>query len=214
MRSQVCWSLAAAAVLAACSNGGYAASPAGTGDIPGLTPAAAPPPAGMERAGHKKKSFVYWTLFASCSYPQIQWAAVPLKAKSKAKSLDCSKQNGLSYTSGLTIDSAGRLWVLSFSKSGGSPSEAAVFQLPLTPASVQEYTFILSGTSAADAIAFDPSGNLWVSSPGNAGVLEYTGPFKTSGTLKPAMTIAVPSGYKMYDLALDKSANLYATNAN
>lgn len=203
--------LLSAGALAGCGNAATSLPAAGSGP-PGVTPYAQPLEP-IEDAAHKK-SRIYWTLFASCSYAQIQWAAVPLKAKSKAKSLFCSTKNGLHYTSGLAVDSSGRLWVLSFSKSGGSPSEVAVFKLPLTSNSVQQYTFVLSGTNGADAIAFDPSGNLWVSSPGSASVLEYTGPFNTSGTLDPATTVGVPSGYNMYSIAFDKSANLYASNAD
>ncbi|HEY6326396.1 MAG TPA: hypothetical protein VIW73_07810 [Candidatus Cybelea sp.] len=162
----------------------------------------------------KKPHYVYWTLFASCSYPQIQFAKLPLKTSSSHTSYYCSKGNGLQYTSSLGIDSSGRLWVVSFSQSGAKPSEVAVFKLPLRATSVQQYTFVLSGTNGADALAFDPSRNLWVSSPGNSSILEYKGPFTKSGTLTPALTVNVRSGYNMYSLAFDKSANLYASNAN
>jgi sugar lactone lactonase YvrE len=112
------------------------------------------------------------------------------------------------------VDSAGRLWVVSFSKSGASPSEVAVFKLPLKSASVQLYTFVLSGTNGVNALAFDPSGNLWVTSPGNGSVLEYTAPFKKSGTLSPALTVAGPPSYKPSGIAIDKSAAVYVSNFN
>ncbi len=159
-----------------------------------------------------KRHYVYWSLFASCSYPQVQFAKVPLKATSTATSYNCSTKNGLSYTSGLAVDSSGRLWVISFSASGGTPSEVAVFKLPLKATSVQQYTFVLSGTNSADALAFDPSGNLWVASPGNTSVLEYTGPFTKSGMLAPAVSVAVP-GTNPYGIAVDKSANVYVGDA-
>ncbi|HVR47379.1 MAG TPA: hypothetical protein VMT95_12190 [Candidatus Binatia bacterium] len=195
-----------AALLAACSSAALAPTlPAGAG----ASAALGQPALEFANSPH----FVYWTLFASCSYPQVQFARVPMKATSKDTSYYCSKGNGLHYTSGLRVDSSGRLWVLSFSKSGGTPSEVAVFKLPLKATSVQLYTFVLSGSNAADALAFDPSGNLWVSSPGNSSVLEYKGPFKKSGTLNPALTVGVPSGYSIYSLAFDKSGKLYASNS-
>lgn len=200
MRSRSFALLLVAAALCGCS-GGFAPP------LPGQSLVA-----NAVRADKKLRQNVYWTLFASCSYPQIQYAAVPIKAKSKAKSYFCSAKNGLGYTSGLSIDAKGRLWVLSFTKNGGNPSEAAVFKLPLGKTSVQQYTFVLSGTSGSDAIAFDPSGNLWASSPGNSSVFEYTGPFNKSKTLTPVLTLSVPSGYKMYSIAFDKSANLYESN--
>lgn len=193
------------AVLAGCVNAGFAPSapPPADSFVSGASPADAPATA---------KHYVYWTLFAACSDPQVQYARVPLKSKSKTKNYFCSTKNGLHYTSGMALDSSGRLWILSFSQQGATPSEVAVFKLPLKKSSVQEYTFLLSGSSGGDALAFDPSGNLWVSSPGNATVLEYSGPFTKSRTLKPKRTLGIPSGYNMYSLAFDKSANLYAAN--
>ena len=109
-----------AAALAGCSGASFGppAPPAGDGVAPGapLGPSAALQP------GKKQRHYAYWTLFASCSYPQVQFARAPMKSTSKTTSYDCSKQNGLHYTSGLGVDSLGRLWVLSFSRSGASPT--------------------------------------------------------------------------------------------
>ncbi len=199
-----------AAALAGCSNAAFGPpAPSGAGaSLATVQPAALQP-------YRKKHHYVYWTLFASCSYPQIQFARVPMKSTSKATSYDCNAKNGLGYTSGLGVDSKGRLWVISFNgKYGPKPSKVEVFKLPLRASSVQEYTFVLSGSNGCDALAFDPSGNLWVSSPGNTSILEYKGPFTKSGTLNPALTIGVPSGYNMYSIAFDKSAKLYASNAD
>jgi len=184
---------------------------AGLGPPP-LTSAGAPIVPQRFPAG-KPASNVYWTLYASCKYPPIQYARIPLKKKTKAASYFCSKQNGLSYTSGLGVDSSGRLWVLSFNgKYGGKPGFVAVFKLPLKSSSVQQYTFVLSGTNGPNALAFDPSGNLWVTSPGNSSVLEYTGPFNKSGTISPALTIPGPSSFDPSGIAIDKSANIYVSN--
>lgn len=180
-----------------------------------------PPPTGAARptvsqrwGAGKPASNVYWTLYASCKYPQIQYAKVPLKKKSKSSGYFCSKQNGLGYTSGLGVDKSKRLWILSFNgKYGGKPGLVAVFKLPLSSDSVQEFTFVLSGTNGPDALAFDPSGNLWVTSAGNSSVLEYTGPFTKSGTLSPALTIPGPSSFNPSGIAIDKAANVYVSNS-
>jgi len=194
-------SLAIAVVLLSGCGGGFAPQPASV------------PDAAFPDAHHKAPQHVYWTLFASCSYPQVQFAKVPITSKSKHASYYCSKQNGLGYTSGLGVDSRGRLWVISFNgKYGPKPSKVEVFKLPLKSSSVPAYSFVLSGSNGCNALAFDPSGNLWVSSPGNSSILEYAGPFTKSGTLTPALTINVPSGYNMYSIAFDRSARLYAAN--
>lgn len=163
----------------------------------------------------KARHSVYWTLYASCQYPQLQFAGVPLNKKSKAKSYDCSKTNGLGYTSGLAVDSAGRLWMLSFNgKSGGKPAMVAVFKLPLKATSVEEYKFVLSGSDGPDALTFDSSGNLWVTSPGNSSVLEYAGPFNKSKTLSPALTLPGPASFDPSGIAIDKSGNVYVSDFN
>src|ERR1700731_4676023 len=59
--------------------------------------------------------------------------------------------------------------------------------------------------------AFDPSGNLWVTSPGNQSVVEYTGPFTQSATLTPA-TILTAGVDVPFAVAVDKNANVYISN--
>ncbi|MGA8574082.1 MAG: hypothetical protein WB609_00140 [Candidatus Cybelea sp.] len=195
--------LLSAALLAGCSTG----EPAPAGGMQNL-------PAVVERQGMSSAATthpsVYWTLFASCSYPQIQWAAVPLKSSSKAKSLFCSSQNGVAYSSGLHVDSSGRLWVLIAGKGSFDPGSAAVFKLPLKAASTPQYTFILKGTNDPDHLTFDAAGNLWVSSHQH-GVTKYKGPFDKSGTRSPVLTltsgITQPAG-----IALDTHGNVYVSN--
>jgi len=211
MRYRIATMLFTAALLAGCSSSTAGPPTAATSAFgaPGVPEAAM----GVQPARKKRPQHVYWTLFASCKFPQIQIARVPLKSTSKSTNYYCSKQNGLGYTSGLGVDSKGRMWVISFNgKYGGKPSKVEVFKLPLRASSVQEYTFVLSGSNGSNALAFDGSGNLWVSSPGNSSILEYNGPFTKSGTLNPALTISVPNGYNMYSMAFDKSENLYASN--
>jgi len=153
---------------------------------------------------------VYWTLFAGSAYPQVQIAAVPLHAKSKTASIFKNANNSLLYSSGMRVDKTGRLWILAFGAYGGNPGSVSVFTLPLKTTSTPKYSFVLSGTSDPDHLTFDQLGHLWVNSHGNNAVLEYTGPFTKSGTLKPKTTltngIVSPSG-----IALDRRGNLYVS---
>ncbi len=185
--------------LTACSTPGTATAP----------PVAAA--ASSDSVSAKATPHVYWTLFAGSGYPQIQFAKVPLTAKSQVSNVFSSQKNTLNYSSGSHVDSLGRLWVIVFGKNSGKPGTALVFKLPLTASSTPLYTFVLSGTDDPDHLTFDASGNLWVNSQNNNSALEYTGPFKKSGTLSPATTVTDgldgPSG-----IALDASGNLYISN--
>lgn len=206
MRKHVALVLIATALAAAgCSNAGTPSTPAaaqtnGRG-------------AASFVAAKKAAHFVYWTLYASRTYPEVQFAKTPMKKKSKVTDVGGGTANDLNYTSGMTFDKSGRLWILSFGAYGGNPVTAVVFKLPLKPASKPEYEFVLSGTDGSDALAFDPSGNLWASSPGNNDVLEYTGPFTKSGTLDPALTLNGGS-LQPYGIAFDASSNLYISIFN
>src|ERR1700734_2656087 len=132
MKTRSIASLALSSALCACSGG-----------VQPFTGSAVPR-GGDTATAAKASHFVYWPLYDSCSFPQIQFARVPLKKKSTSQDLDCSSGNGLGYSSGLHVDSSGRLWVLYFGKYGGNPGSAAVFKLPLTASSTPEYTFVLS----------------------------------------------------------------------
>jgi hypothetical protein len=188
-------------VLLTGCGGGYGPSRAGTPGLPGSSPESAA----------KVKQLVYWTLYAGRSFPEVEHARVPLTAKSKPRDIGGNTKNDLNYTSGMTVDAKGKLWILSFGRYSGNPGTAVAFKLPMKAAAMPLYTFVLSGTSGANALTFDSSGNLWVASPGNSSVLEYTGSFTKSGTLSPAITISAP-GYKPAGIAVDKSANVYVSN--
>jgi len=154
---------------------------------------------------------VYWTLFAGANYPQVQIAQVPLAKKSKAATVNSTVGNNLLETSGVAFDTAGRFWILSYTTTNGNPTSALAFDLPLTAHSMPLFTLVLSNTFNADALAFDPSGNLWVASPGNESVQEYTGPFTTSATLVPAKTLT--SGVnKPFAVAVDTKGTVYISN--
>ena len=197
-----------AASLVGCSGGAFAPTSPSSFVAPGASGISS-----WSLAKAKQHENVYWTLFAGATDPQLQIAKVPLRAKSKVRNIKFRSKNDLLYTSGLTIDSAGRLWALSYDQYAGSPTTALVFKLPIKHRSAPLYTFILSGTSQSDAVAFDPSGNLWVTSPGNSSVVQYAGPFTKSKTLSPAITIS-GVGTKPYGIAVDSSAKVYISDAN
>ncbi len=81
--------LAVFTVLIAGCGGAFAPAGVQNGAAPAVTAPdfAAPPLAKTRRHRH-----VYWTLFAGSKYPQIQMAAVPLRTKSKASSVESSAQ--------------------------------------------------------------------------------------------------------------------------
>lgn len=188
-------------LLAGCSGNGL------TPSVPGL---AAAPQAPLPPATTKQK--VYWTLFAGSQYPQVEIGPVPLTKKSKVANVGASTKNDLLYTSGIAFHD-NRLWVLSFGKSGGQPSSVLAFDLPLKDTSAPRYTFVLGNTNGANALAFDPSGHLWVSSPGYHTIVEYKGPFTKSRTLKPAKTI-VGGNFLSYAIAIDEKGTLYGSIVN
>jgi sugar lactone lactonase YvrE len=141
----------------------------------------------------------------------VQIAAVPLIKRAKVLTIRSTTRNNLLETSGVAFDSAGRFWILSYGQTNGEPTSALIFNLPLTAHSAPVITLVLNGTLDADALAFDPSGNLWVTSPGNRSVQEYTGPFTQSVTLTP--TVIVTAGVNTpFGIAVDKNANVYISN--
>jgi hypothetical protein len=196
-----CARLLALALLAGCSGNGLA---------PSVPSVAAVPQAQLPPATTKQK--VYWTLFAGSQYPQVEIGPVPLTKKSKVVNVGASAKNDLLYTSGIAFHDS-RLWILSFGQKGGDPTSVLVFDLPLKDTSAPKYAFLLGKSSGADAIAFDPSGHLWISSASNHDILEYKGPFTKSRTLKPMRTID-GGNFTSYAIAIDKNGTLYVSILN
>jgi hypothetical protein len=156
---------------------------------------------------------VYWTLFNSLPNPQVQYASTPLKTTSKITTVNGNAQNQLVCANAIRYYKS-QLWIVNLNPCNGSGSSIVrVFKLPLTSKSKPQKTFLLTGPLDADHMAFDASGDLWVPSFGNNSVYEYTGPFTSSGTLTPAITLTVgfhtPQG-----LGFDSHGNLYVANTD
>ncbi len=154
---------------------------------------------------------VYWSLFYAEPSPQVEFAGTPLKARSKVTDIDGNSHNQLVCANAMRVVGS-ELWIMNLSPCHASDeSIIQVYSLPLKANSAPEKTFILSGPMFADHMAFDASGNLWVPSYGTNKVYEYEGPFKTSGTLTPAITLThgfnTPQG-----LGFDSKGNLYVAN--
>lgn len=205
MKTSSLAALLAIVLLVGCGGAGFRPSGLGPAAEPAVSPAWLPAPL----LHHD----VYWTLFAGATYPQVQVAKVPLTTNSKVANIGTSANNDLLYTSGMAIDAAGHIWVLSFGTYSGNPTTAVGFKAPLTYKSVPIHRWVLEGTNGADALAFDPSGNLWVTSPTNSSVLEYAPSSKKNAKLKPMRTFT-QSGVIDYGIAVDKSARVYVSITN
>ncbi|HEY6325217.1 MAG TPA: hypothetical protein VIW73_01700 [Candidatus Cybelea sp.] len=194
-----------AALLPACG---------GSGTIPGAPTAqnATGRRAPAVRSGNGQS--VYWSLDGDSGVSQIQFADDPLRKNSRVTTIDSNSNNQLVFSSGMHFDAQGRLWIITFGPYGGDPASVYIFDVPLTKKSQPRYEFVLQGTASLNQLAFDASGDLWVTEDAEYGanaVVEYTGPFNRSGTLTPAVTLT--DGIQgALGLAFDKTGNLYVSN--
>jgi hypothetical protein len=157
---------------------------------------------------------VYWDLFYSGSTShQLEYATAPLAAKSKYTDISGTAGNHLRCTAGMTTDIKGRLWILSYPNGCSAPDTATiqVFNTPVLQSSAPALTFTLPGAGDDDLLVFDRVGNLWVEDDYGNIVYKFRGPFTTSRTLVPALTLSTgtvkPSG-----LAVDHRGDLFVAN--
>jgi len=148
---------------------------------------------------------IYWTLFdGQAGTPQIQSASIPLTAGSTLTTVPLSAT--VRQTAGMTFDASGRLWVISSPLAGGIV--AAVFTLPVTPASTPALVFTLPTSGDIDFLSFDHAGNLWASDYANDKQYMFTPPFTANRTLVPSVTLALPGFSNVY------VSNLGSTGTN
>ena len=154
---------------------------------------------------------VYWSLFYAGLNPQVEIAKAPLKSQSKVTDIDGNSHNLLVCANAMRFVGS-KLWIMNLSPCHSyGESIVQVYSLPLKANSAPEKTFILSGPMFADHMAFDASGNLWVPSYVTNTVYEYDGPFDSTGTLSPSITLT--HGFKTpQGLGFDSRGNLYVAN--
>jgi len=162
-----------------------------------------------------QRQHLYWDLFngAIGLRDQLESTPLPLSARSRAAELSGSDGNQLQCTSGMTVDAEGRLWILSSPKGCSAPYSAdiEVFTLPISQSSVPVLTFTLPAPGDTDNLAFANHGDLWVEDAYNSTVYEFLGPFDSSATLEPAVTLTAgiqhPSG-----IAIDAEGDVFVSN--
>jgi hypothetical protein len=193
--------------LAQCSGSG------GTATI--VTPKPTPSPSPTSTPTMAPAQTVYWDLFYSLNTHQLEFTGLPLTVNSTDTDLSGTSGNMLRCTAGMTFDSMGRLWILSYPQgcSAPFPAIAAVFTPPITASSTPALTFNFPGAGDIDHLVFDHLGNLWVSDDYNNAAYEFTGPFTSSRTLTTALTLTNginrPSG-----IAVGPTGNVYVSNAS
>ena len=140
--------------------------------------------------------------------PQIQAAALPLTGGSALTNVPGSAT--LRGTAGMTFDASGRLWVISYPQAGGIV--ALVYTVPVTPASTPALVFNLPPSGDIDFLSFDSAGNLWASDYFNIVQYMFAGPFTTSRTLVPPVTLALPGFTHPTGNAVDAVGNLFVAD--
>jgi sugar lactone lactonase YvrE len=157
---------------------------------------------------------VFWDLFYGRSLMhQLEYTTAPLAGTSKYTDVAGTAGNRLRCTSGMTTDAKGRLFVLSYPSGCSAPDTATieVFNMPVHPSSTPAHTLTLPGTGDDDLLVFDRAGNLWVEDGYSSIIYKFRGPFTTSKTLVPVLTLSTgkvrPSG-----LAVDRRGDLFVAN--
>jgi sugar lactone lactonase YvrE len=154
-------------------------------------------------------SNLYYSYFTS-SNPMMAVATYPLTASSTPTQIT-NAGTTITEANTLLFDSSGRLWVFERPTPCCLNNIVQVFALPFTQASTPLFTLTLSGTNNVIGAAFDASGNVWVASESNQSVIEYAGPFTTTATLSPGITVTNGLNHPTA-VAFDGSGDLFVTN--
>lgn len=205
-----------AAALGACSGSG-SGSKVPTGPTPtpkptssGATPTPSPSPT-HSAADH----YVYYsTRNLNVGAASLGAVSYPLTSTSApAVTVYGSSANKLTGTGPLLIDSSGRLWGLN---GLNPPAIVGIFDTPLTSTSLPSVVLTLPSGVVANAMAFDPSGNLWIASwnSGAISAYEFTGPFNVTATLVAAHKVPVggcTDSASYFGMAFNAAGDLYVT---
>lgn len=122
----------------------------------------------------------------------------------------------LNFSAGLAFDHSRNMWVAN----GGAPSitEFSLSQLKslsTTPAPTAAVTITSAGFSNILNLAFDSSGNLWVSDTANSALYQFTpSQLATGGNLVPAVTITSADLNGPRNMEFDNAGNLWVAQSN
>jgi sugar lactone lactonase YvrE len=122
----------------------------------------------------------------------------------------------LQHPEELAFDTEGNLW--STSAATSQVQEYSLAQLTASGSPVPAVTLTANGTSLDDplGVAFDGSGNLWVSNSGNSTVVELArAQLAANGSPVPAVTLASNANHSIddtYQMEFDSTGNLWLAN--
>ncbi len=159
-------------------------------------------------------------------------ASLVIGQTSLAGSGDSSPSGGLFGPTGLAFDSSGNLWVVDSGnnrvlefKSPFSNGESASLVIGQPTFGGYIGTTTAGGLNSPSYLAFDPSGNLWVTDQGNNRVLEFTSPFSTGQkasvvighanftAFAPSSTTTAKSLFEPLGIAFDSKGDLWVVDS-
>ena len=145
---------------------------------------------------------------------------------------DTSPSGALFGPTGLAFDPSGNLWVVDSGnnrvlefKTPFSDGESASLVIGQPTFGGYIGTTTSGGLNAPSYLAFDPSGNLWVTDQGNNRVLEFTAPFSTGQkasvvigqanftSFAPSSTVTAKSLFEPVGIAFDSKGDLWVVDS-